>query len=143
MKYLCFKVVKPRHIGTTFTSSNMRWPNELEYRVGVTTYSHTPIFVFLDEKRAIKFTGLPENNLVVLQGYSTVEPFPIAAYTEYILDPILIQSRHAIEHFWTNVIHKGYKPGNRFNTQRLPRETYGVYDFTPEKIIPLKHALGD
>lgn len=124
-KYTVYKAVSVVQRGV-YCSSDVQCAGKLYYRLGHTTATAgTPIFCTVDANIALEYAG---EDLLVLMGYSTQEPFPIHTKMLFLPHPYDLRGYSDIKDFWEG----RFKPKNAW---KVEKEYYGVYDFTPLEMV--------
>lgn len=159
MSTICYKVVVTREYLQEFStvsqqiplrypyySSNMRHPeNILSYAFNVTTYSKTPIFVFLSKEHAFSFVEgrahgpVGKNKYKVLEGYTRntsdpttrySAPFSIWQQRKTIPSQTTLLTRQTIQEFWHLTGDALRKFGFTHMMGLVEEHWYGCYNFT-------------
>lgn len=132
-----YKVALHSH-GDMFVSSTVRTGAALQYQLRQTTMSETPIFVFRDKERALKYmrscamlsprSCRDKDQYALLEGTSSQESFSLRALRSELLAPTSILTPNMVKKFWQH---------DYTGPRMLPADDsyYGVYDFTPYKVL--------
>lgn len=130
---LLYKVVIHSH-NNVFVSSAIKSAAALRYELHEQTKSETPIFVFRDMAEAQKYRRsfaitVHGDRYAILEGTSTGAIYLLRDLTPSLLTPRDVSSPQVAQLFWS---HKYQSTSYRISVLDV---YYGVYDFTPHRIV--------